>query len=266
MKSFLKFILKYYLKYLTKYVLMIHRPTIIAIAGSTNKTFVKDEINRRLREAGLTVRSNPRSFNTEIGLPLAILGLPSGFNTYKAWLPILFQAAKTILAVNFPKYLVLELGISDQGDMKHLLSIIEPDIAVITDITQRYLEGFADMDELIGEYQLLAASIKEPGLLVLNNDNLRVSELKSLTRSQVVSFGLEAGADWRAVSINKTIVGQDFKIESATGHQHESIKCYGEHHLYAALAGKIIKNYVAEEAKNSAARLEPEEIRQPVIS
>ncbi|MFA4819306.1 MAG: Mur ligase family protein [Patescibacteria group bacterium] len=266
MKSIFKFILKYYLKYLTKYVLMIHRPTIVAIAGSTNKTFVKDEINRRLREAGLTVRSNPRSFNTEIGLPLAILGLPSGFNTYRAWLPIIWQTAKTVLVVDFPRFLVLELGVSDPGDMKYLLSIIEPDITVITDITQRYLEGFADMDELIGEYQLLAASIKEPGLLVLNNDNRRVKELENLTLGRIVTFGLTEGADWRAVSVNKSIIGQSFDIVTAAGNTHESIKRYGEHHLYAALAGEIIKNYVAEETKNSAARLEPEEIRQPVIS
>lgn len=266
MKSLFKFILKYYLKYITKYVLMIHRPTIIAIAGSTNKTFVKDEINRRLREAGLAVRSNPRSFNTEIGLPLAILGLPSGFNSFKAWLPIIWRAIKTIMVVDFPRYLVLELGVSDLGDMKHLLSIIEPDVAIITDITQRYLEGFADMDELIGEYQLLAASITEHGLLILNNDNRRVMELKSLTKGPVVSFGLAEGAAWRAVSISKSISGQDFEIESSVGHKNVSIKRYGEHHLYAALAGEIITHYVAKEAKAAAARLEQEEIRQPVIS
>lgn len=266
MKSFLKIILKYYLKYITKYVLMIHRPTIIAIAGSTNKTFVKDEINRRLREAGLTVRSNPRSFNTEIGLPLAILDLPSGFNTYKAWLPIVWRAAKMLFTVDFPRYLVLELGVSDRGDIKYLLSIIEPDIAIITDITQRYLEGFADMDELIGEYQTLAASIKKDGLLVLNSNNRRVIELKSLTAGQALTFGLADKADYRAISINKSIYGQDFEIISAFGRQRQSIKLYGEHHLYAALAGEIVKYYVAQETKNSAARLEQEEIRQPVIS
>ena len=50
MKIIFKIILQYYLKYITKLVLAIHRPTIIAIAGSTNKTFVKDEINRVLGE------------------------------------------------------------------------------------------------------------------------------------------------------------------------------------------------------------------------
>ena len=244
MKKIFKQFLKYYLKYITKYVLMIHRPTIIAIAGSTNKTFVKDEISRCLKEAGLEVRSNPRSFNTEIGLPLAILGLPSGFNSFKAWLPIIRQAAKSLFKVDFPRYLVLELGVSDLGDMKYLLSIIEPDIAVITDITQRYLEGFADMDELIGEYQLLATSVGGAGLLVLNNDNRRVRELRTLTEGQVLSFGLDSGADWRAVSINKSILGQNFKIENSAGSHDITIRYYGEHHLYAALTGEIIRDYL----------------------
>lgn len=266
MKKIFKQLLKYYLKYITKYVLMIHRPTIIAIAGSTNKSFVKDEINRRLREAGLSVRSNPRSFNTEIGLPLAILGLPSGFNNYKTWLPVIWRAAKMMLAVDFPRYLVLELGVANKGDMKYLLSIIEPDIAVITDITQRYLEGFADMDELIGEYQLLASAIDEHGLLILNDDNLRVRELKTLTSGLTITFGLTAQADWRAATIYRTIIGQDFDIENACGRTFVSINCFGEHHIYATLAGEIINQYVAKEAKAAAARLESEKIRESVIS
>jgi UDP-N-acetylmuramoyl-tripeptide--D-alanyl-D-alanine ligase len=260
MKIILKILLKYYLKYITKYVLMIHRPTIVAIAGSTNKTFVKDEISRRLRAAGLSVRSNPRSFNTDIGLPLAILGLPSGFNDYRAWLPIIWQAAKAMTTIDFPRYLVLELGISDHGDMKHLLSIIEPDIGIITDITQRYLEGFADMDELIGEYQYLAAAIGENGILILNNDNRRVAELKNLTKGRVVSFGLADQADWHVADVHRTILGQNFEIVSAVGKTAHSISCFGEHHLYASLAGEIV-NYVVKETKAAAARLEPEKIR-----
>jgi UDP-N-acetylmuramyl pentapeptide synthase len=78
MKSFFKQLLKYYLKYITKLVLFIHKPVIIAVAGSTNKTFVRDEIRNILEKKGFSVRANPRSFNTEIGLPLAILDLPSG--------------------------------------------------------------------------------------------------------------------------------------------------------------------------------------------
>jgi hypothetical protein len=88
-----------------------------------------------------------------------------------------------------------------------------------------------------------------------------VAELRALAKGRVISFGLAVAADYRAVSINKTIAGQNFETESVAGHKHETITRYGDHHLYAALAGEIIKHYVAEEAKSSAARLEPEEVR-----
>ncbi len=267
MKSFLKILLKYYLKYITKYVLMVHRPTIIAVAGSTNKTFVKDEINRRLRNRGLSVRSNPRSFNTEIGLPLAILNLPSGYNSFRGWLPIIKRAAWLLFQADFPKYLVLELGVSDQGDMKYLLSIIRPDIAVITDITQRYLEGFADMDELYDEYRLLAASLGGNNLLVLNHDNLRVRELAQISAAPVLTFGKSDGATYQAVKIEKLPQGQKFTVARQGNSQAvaAAIPVFGDHHIYAGLAGFAIENYVAEKNKTAAAGLEPKKIRQPVV-
>jgi len=83
MKTFLKQLLKYYLKYITKLVLAIHQPLIIGLTGSTNVIFTRDEIKRQLAQTGLAARSNPKNFNTEIGLPLAILNLPSGYNSYR---------------------------------------------------------------------------------------------------------------------------------------------------------------------------------------
>jgi UDP-N-acetylmuramoyl-tripeptide--D-alanyl-D-alanine ligase len=261
MKSVFKLFLKYYLKFITKYVLMVHRPTVIAIAGSTNKTFIKDEVNRCLRAAGLSVRSNPRSFNTEIGLPLAILGLPSGFNSYSAWLPIIAQAARSVFKTDFPEYLVLELGVADAGDMKFLLSIIEPDISIIGDITQRYLEGFADMDELVGEYELLVKRTDERGLVILNNDNLRVRELKSLARARVVTFGLEPGADWQAKDMKTDISGQTFTLAGESGSKAIRTAGPGRHHISASLVGLIIDHHVGQKQKIQENLLRPEASR-----
>jgi UDP-N-acetylmuramoyl-tripeptide--D-alanyl-D-alanine ligase len=257
MKKIFKTFLKYYLKYITKYVLMIHRPTVIAIAGSTNKTFIKDEVNRSLRAAGKSVRSNPRSFNTEIGLPLAILGLSSGFNSYSAWLPIIAQVAKSVFKADFPQHLVLELGVADAGDMKYLLSIIEPDISIIGDITQRYLEGFADMDELVGEYELLVRRTGESGLVILNNDNRRVRELKSLARARVVTFGLEPGADWQAKAVKTDVSGQTFTLGSNTVRTAGR----GRHHISASLVGLIIDHHVGQKQKIQENLLRPEASR-----
>jgi len=59
MKSIFKTFLKYYLKVVTKIVLFIHKPVVVAVAGSTNKGFVKKQVKEKLEEAGFSVRANP---------------------------------------------------------------------------------------------------------------------------------------------------------------------------------------------------------------
>jgi UDP-N-acetylmuramoyl-tripeptide--D-alanyl-D-alanine ligase len=241
MKYLFKKILTYYLKYLTKLALLIHRPTIIAIAGSINKTFVKEEINRMLRAEGREVRSNPRSFNTEIGLPLAILNLPSGYNSYKDWLPIILEAPLKIFSP-MPKIIVLELGVSNPGDMKYLLSIIKPKIAVITDITQRYLEGFNSMDKLAGEYEYLLKRMDKNRLVLLNIDNPREKNMTALTKVRIKFFGLNEGADCHAIKIEKNNDDQTVQIKFNNEIRDYKINRFGQHHVYALLIGLIIKS------------------------
>jgi len=242
MKGTLKLFLKIYLKYITKLVLLIHRPTIIAIAGSTNKSFVKDRIKRLLIKNNLSARANPKNFNTEIGLPLAILNLPSGYNSYKNWLPVIFRAPLTIGQFNFPKYLVLELGVSDQGDMKYLLSIIKPQISIITDITQRYLEGFSDMDKLVGEYELIAKRTCKNGILILNYDNIRVKGIQEKYKLKTYTFGLQDGANWQVIKIDRGVRGEKIKVDHNGVIKDFSINKFGEHHAYALLVELIIKH------------------------
>jgi UDP-N-acetylmuramoyl-tripeptide--D-alanyl-D-alanine ligase len=248
MRSIFKTLLKYYLKYITKIVLFIHKPIIIAISGSTNKNFVKGEIKKILEDKGFKVRGNPLNFNTEIGLPLAILYLPSGYNEYKKWLPSLIKAPLIIFRRDFPKYLVLTMGTSDEGDMKYLLSIVKPQISVITDITQRYLEGYSGIDNLVKEYKLL--SQKTSDLLIINNDNERIKELKSHTEAKIKSFGFNKDSDLVIEKIKKVENGQEITIKTGGENKVFKIKRFGKHHAYALAIGIIIdKHFNIDEKK-----------------
>jgi UDP-N-acetylmuramoyl-tripeptide--D-alanyl-D-alanine ligase len=242
MKKALKFLLKHYLKLISLIVVMIHRPKIIVIAGSTNKSFYKEEISGMLRKKGLDVRSNIKSFNTDIGLPLAILSLPSGYGDYRAWLPLLLTAPLKIFEKNFPKVLVLELGVSDPGDMKFLLSIIQPNIAVITNITQRYIEGFSDMDELVEEYEYLSKKMKRDGKLIYNIDNPRVKDIALKTKAQAMSFGFSDDADWAIISSTKFNEKQEMTFKHNETESKEILDRPGSHYLYARIASIIINS------------------------
>jgi UDP-N-acetylmuramoyl-tripeptide--D-alanyl-D-alanine ligase len=240
MKKIFKNLLRIYLKYLTKLVLLIHRPIIIAVAGSTNKHFIKKEIKRVLIKKGLSVRANPKNFNTEIGLPLAVLDLPSGYNSYKRWFPIIFLAIKKVFQKNFPEFLVLSLGSSDPGDMKYLLTIVKPRVVIISDITQRYLEGFNGLNSLLREYEHISKKLKIGDYLIINNDNPRVATLREVTRAEVISFGFLDGCDCQAEIISQDKFGQKVKMKY---HKEEErfINKYGRHHVAAEMVGLIVE-------------------------
>lgn len=243
MKNILKQILKYYLKFMTQIVLLLRRPTVIAIAGDTNKTFVKNEIKKVLKERGYNVRANPKNFNTEIGLPLAILYLPSGYNYYTKWLPTIYKAPLAIFQKNFPDYLVLELGSSDAGDMKYLLSIVKPKVSIITDITRKYLHGFSDMNELVGEYRLLAQKTNKQGLLILNNDNTRIRSLAEDVDVRKVLIGFKERSNPQIINIKREEQGEVATIKHNEKEKTYNLDRFGQHHVYALTAGLVINNY-----------------------
>ncbi|PIP28589.1 MAG: hypothetical protein COX29_00360 [Candidatus Moranbacteria bacterium CG23_combo_of_CG06-09_8_20_14_all_35_22] len=247
MKFFCKTILKYYLKYVTKIVLAIHRPTVVAISGSSNKTFIRDEVRKILEKKGKTVRANPKNFNTEIGLPLAILNVESGYNSYRAWLPIIGKAFWAIFQKNFPEFLVLELGVSQKGDMRYLLSIIRPKISIICEINQRYIESFSGMDNLFLEYQYLAQQTLQSGALILNYDNARVRSLSKKTHARVEYFGkTEKTEIFQIKKIERQKDGQKFWLKYNNKTQEFFTPRFGEHNIYAMTAGKVFE-YILNE-------------------
>ncbi|MBD3244413.1 MAG: hypothetical protein GF335_00265 [Candidatus Moranbacteria bacterium] len=241
MKIIFRQILKYYLKFLSKGLLLIHRPEIIVVAGSTNKTFVKNKIVKILKTKNLSFRANPRSFNTEIGLPLAILDLPSGYHSYERWLPIIFKAIIKLFQRNFPEYFVLELGVAKKGDMKYLLSIVKPKIAVICDLTQRYLESFKSLSTMKKEYELLAECTDKKGFLILNFDNKSLKNLKTPKNLKTISFGIEQRADFWAKKIKKISTGQIIKVRANNKTKIYKIFRFGKPQIYVFLIGLIIK-------------------------
>jgi UDP-N-acetylmuramoyl-tripeptide--D-alanyl-D-alanine ligase len=95
---------------------------VIAVTGSVGKTSTKDLITA-LIAPHRTVASNPRNYNTEIGLPLAILGAPLG-----------------------TQVMVLEMGMRGFGQIVELAAIAEPDVGVITNIGPVHLEQMGSLE------------------------------------------------------------------------------------------------------------------------
>jgi len=251
MKRFAKIILQYYLYIFAKLVLLLRQPFIIAVAGTTNKTFTKQAIESFLRTKGETLAVP--SFNTEIGLPLAILGLPSGYNSYQRWLAIMFLAPFKAFYVKLPKIAVFEFGSDRPGDLAYLISLAPPKVVVITSITQRYLEQFGGIDKAAHEYEILVKSVPKNGLVALNYDIPEVKHLQVVSRAKTVFFGVDEKDisalenTWLVSGFKTTEQGISGYLVNDSSKKEFSFNRFGRHHAQAyAAANAVVDNLLKD--------------------
>jgi alanine racemase len=99
----------------------------IGITGSNGKTIVKEWLNFLLSPDYSVVRS-PKSFNSQVGVPLSIFGINENHTLG-----------------------IFEAGISLKGEMQHLAEIIQPNIGIFTHLGNAHQEGFTTVEEKIIE-------------------------------------------------------------------------------------------------------------------
>ncbi len=122
---------------------------VIGITGSLGKTMVKEWLCSLMSPEWNICRS-PRSYNSQIGVPLSVWRLSDSSNLG-----------------------IFEAGISRAGEMERLVGIIRPDIAVITNIGPAHDEGFISQEEKIKEKLMLG---RDAGILVYCADDRRLAE------------------------------------------------------------------------------------------
>ena len=112
------------LQALAAYVRSQFKGIVIGITGSNGKTVVKEWLYQLLKDDYTVVRS-PKSYNSQIGVPLSVWQL-TGSNATLA---------------------IFEAGISQPGEMERLEPIIRPNIGVITYIGHEHDENFASLEQ-----------------------------------------------------------------------------------------------------------------------
>lgn len=201
MKNIFKKIIVLIITWQARLVLLKYKPKIIAITGSVGKTSTKDAIFTVLSKCK-TVRKSEKSFNSEIGLPLTILGCPNGWDNFFIWVENILHGFHLILWKQpYPEYLVLEVGVGKPGDIKkNVAPWLSPDVVVITRFPEKpvHVEYFGSVEKIIEEKSALAYSVKKGGLLILNHDDAKVYDLHKKIESRAVSFGLNENATYRA--------------------------------------------------------------------
>ncbi|HMO78771.1 MAG TPA: UDP-N-acetylmuramoyl-tripeptide--D-alanyl-D-alanine ligase [Candidatus Paceibacterota bacterium] len=205
MKTIIKKIIFFILKIEARLVLFRYKPKIIAISGTVGKTTTKDAIFDAL-SGNLHVRKNQKSMNSDIGVPLTILGLETGWNDPVHWLKNIFIGFIQIFYhPNYPKWLILEVGIDRPNDMKKTASWLKPDVAVLTAFGEIpvHVEFFEDPDDVTREEADLVNYLKKDGIVILNADDEKAFKIKSHLKNKVYTFGKGPNAD---------IVGSNYAV------------------------------------------------------
>ena len=248
-----KSILQKILSILARTAIRKYKPTIIGITGSVGKTSTREAIFEVLKKK-YRVRTAEKNYNTEIGLPLTILGIPHYGKNIFGWLYGLIRANKRIVFGGaYPEILILEYGIDHPGDMDRLLSIVRPDIGVVTAIgdVPVHVEFFKDPEEVVAEKAKLVSAVSKDGRVILNHDDYAVYDMKDKSKAKVLTFGFEEKAEIKIINYQLSISkdakfgdipdGITFKIE----HQGHVVPfrlhgAFGEPQAYAVAAAAAV--------------------------
>jgi len=245
MRETFKIIISYILKLEARLVLLKYKPKIIAITGSVGKTSTKDAIYAVLSTVA-HVRKSEKSYNSEIGLPLTILGVPNGWNDPIVWFKNIMKGLWLIITPHqYPKWLVLEVGVGKPGDMKKTASWLKTDVVVMTSIgeTPAHIEFFNSLKHLVEEKSSLIKTLKKDGFLILNNDDEIVLGMKNKTKNRVITYGFTEGADILgnndSIFYNENGMPEGINLKLETGGTSLPVfieGVFGRNHVYAALA------------------------------
>lgn len=180
-----------------KRVLNKYKPKIVAVTGSVGKTSTKDAIYTVL-SADYTVRKSQKSFNSEIGVPLTILGLPNGWSNPFIWIRNMIEGLiLTVFTFVYPEWLVLEVGADRPGDIEKISKWLKPDVAVITRFgdVPVHVEFFDSIEDLVKEKGFIALALKKDGVLVYNSDDERIRKFAEGIDRRKVAFGMNQDSE-----------------------------------------------------------------------
>ncbi|MDE7310685.1 MAG: UDP-N-acetylmuramoyl-tripeptide--D-alanyl-D-alanine ligase [Eubacterium sp.] len=214
------------LKDLAAYYLSRLDLKVVGISGSVGKTSTKEIIASVLSQKYL-VHKTAGNFNNEIGLPLTIFKLCEEH-----------QVA------------VLEMGISDFGEMHRLAAVARPDIAVLTNIGLSHLKTLGSREGILKAKTEMFAHLKDDACVVLNGDDDLLCTITQVQGKPPVFYGIGTDCPPAALYGSKYAYATDIENLGLKGirltlHLGEDAFCVripipGEHNVYNALAAASV--------------------------
>ena len=189
------------------------RLPVVGVTGSVGKTTTKEMIAAAL-SAAKNVMKTSGNLNSQIGLPLTVFNIESCHDIA-----------------------VIEMGMSNFGEMARLSEIALPNRAVMTNIGISHIEFLKTQQNIRAEKLHITDQFDENGVLFLNGDDSLLAELRGSTAYKTVYFGTQTWCDYRACNIEEDGKGgTGFTLCRAGAETDITIPVLGMHNVYNALA------------------------------
>lgn len=199
----MKYLLEKILYAFSQLMLRRYKPVVIGITGSVGKTSTKEAVFAVLKLKN--ARKSEFNYNTEIGVPLTILGIPHYGKNIVRWF---FAFARIVFKIifrdkRFPKILVLEMGADRPGDIAYLSRLARPSIGIITSVGEipAHVEFFSGPKDIAREKAKLIESLPIDGWAILNDDDDALVDVRALTKAHIKTFGFDEHADMRIIDM-----------------------------------------------------------------
>lgn len=205
---------------------------LIAVTGSNGKTTVKEMIGTILGEEAPTLVSQG-NYNNTVGLPLSLLRFREDH-----------------------KFAVVEIGMNQIGEIRHLSQIARPDIAVITNAGSAHLEFLHSVQQVAIEKGSLMSGLSVDGVAVLNRNDDQFDYWKiQADGRRVISFGLTEDSDVYA-QFRPLKFGSELHLATEIGVIEAELKLAGMHNVVNASAAVAAAIGAGVSSKNIAVGLE----------
>ncbi len=191
-------------------------PIVIGVTGSVGKTSTKEMIAQILSQKYNT-HKNYGNLNNEIGLPKTLLDMSAEHETA-----------------------VIEMGMSDLGEISYLSKIARPNIGVITNTGVSHLENLKSRENILKAKLEILDGMDNDAKIVLNADNDMLCSMKDELNKRAVFVGINNEADYMAKNITEKDNKTTFTISYEDKNIDVTLPLVGEHNIYNALIGFAI--------------------------
>jgi UDP-N-acetylmuramoyl-tripeptide--D-alanyl-D-alanine ligase len=196
---------------------------VIGITGSNGKTTTKDMVASALSST-YKVHKTKGNLNNHIGLPLTLLQL----------------SEETDMAI-------IEMGMSDRGEIEFLTKLAAPDVAIITNIGESHLLRLGSREEIAKAKLEILAGLRENGLFIYNGDEPLIErflpEMEQPANMLYFRFGSANSNDFYPVVILNEQEGSYFQINLEKS-ANFYIPVLGQHNVINALAAIAVGKYM----------------------